>query len=365
MRDTLPWNQMSPEQQNALFGGWAQCLHDSFTFARRLGIKTCLGTETPLTIPTPVKERLKAAGKDPADPAVIEEVYCGLFARIMKTHPLDYYWFWTPEGWTWSGTKQEQIDATVADFKAAMAAAKKVQAPFTLATCGWVLGPEQDRACSTISCPRSIPMSCINRQVGHAPVEPGFANVKGRPTWAIPWMEDDPALISPQLWVGRMRKDAADSLAYGCTGLLGIHWRTRDPGPECLGPGPRRLGSKRLESGLVGPSHRRPRFGRRKVRTAASMPRSRNNEIADTDEDPVYQTVRYNVEAYYLDVPNGRYTVTLKLCEPHYGEANRRVFGVKVQGQPLIEQIDLFAKVGKNRAYDVTARTWRSRTDNW
>lgn len=30
----------------------------------------------------------------------------------------------------------------------------------------------------------------------------------------------------------------------------------------------------------------------------------------------MYQEVRYDVDAYCLDVPNGPYTVTLKLCEP-------------------------------------------------
>jgi len=45
-------------------------------------------------------------------------------------------------------------------------------------------------------------------------------------------MEDDPALASVQLWAGRMRKDAADALAYGCTGLMGIHWRTRILAPN-------------------------------------------------------------------------------------------------------------------------------------
>lgn len=355
MRDTFPWNKMSAEQQNGLFARMGQCLHDSFTFARRLGIKTCLGTETPLTIPTPVKERLKAAGKDPADPAVIEEVYCGLFTRIMKTHPLDYYWFWTPEGWTWSATKQEQIDATLADFKAAMAAAKKVQAPFTLATCGWVLGPEQDRALFDNFLPKEHPMSCINRQVGHAPVEPGFANVRGRPKWAIPWLEDDPALISPQLWVGRMRKDAADSLAYGCTGLLGIHWRTRILSPNVSA----------LAAAAWDQSGWNPALSNQPPPPTARPPEGPDggqhaqfpaNQIAETDEAPIYQSVRYNVEAYYLDVPNGKYAVTLKLCEPHYGEANRRVFGVKVQGRTLIDRIDLFAKFGKDRAYDVTMR---------
>ena len=75
-------------------------------------------------------------------------------------------------------------------------------------------------------------MSCINRTVGNTPVEPGFAKVQGRPKWAIPWMEDDPGLTMPQLWAGRMRRDAYDALQYGCTGLMGIHWRTRILGPN-------------------------------------------------------------------------------------------------------------------------------------
>jgi hypothetical protein len=81
-----------------------------------------------------------------------------MFRRIMATHPLDYYWFWTPEGWTWSGTKQKQIDATLADFRAAIAARRKVEAPFTLATCGWVLGPAQDRALFDNALPKEMPI---------------------------------------------------------------------------------------------------------------------------------------------------------------------------------------------------------------
>ena len=45
-------------------------------------------------------------------------------------------------------------------------------------------------------------------------------------------MEDDSAMVLPQLWAGRMRRDAADALAYGCTGLLGIHWRTKILAPN-------------------------------------------------------------------------------------------------------------------------------------
>jgi hypothetical protein len=90
-----------------------------------------------------------------------------------------------------------------------------------------VLGPPWQPALFDRFLPAEMPMSCINRQVGNEPVEPGFARVQARPKWAIPWLEDDPGLTSVQLWAGRMRKDAADALAYGCTGLVGIHWRTR------------------------------------------------------------------------------------------------------------------------------------------
>jgi hypothetical protein len=45
--------------------------------------------------------------------------------------------------------------------------------------------------------------------------------------FAIPWAEDDGNLTAIQFLVGRMRRDAADALAYGCNGLFCLHWRTR------------------------------------------------------------------------------------------------------------------------------------------
>jgi hypothetical protein len=232
MRDLPPLKQMSPEQCNTLFDQVGDVLGDAFGFAHRLGIKTCVGTETPLVIPAAVKMRLRAAGKNPDDSAVVQELYEGMFQRIAEKHPLDYYWLWTSESWTWEAVKQSQIDAVMGDFRAFIAAAKHVKAPFTLATCGWVLGPPQAPSLFDRSLPKDMPMSCINRTVGNTPVEPGFAKIQGRPKWAIPWMEDDPALTIPQLWAGRMRRDAFDSLRYGCTGLLGIHWRTRILAPN-------------------------------------------------------------------------------------------------------------------------------------
>lgn len=355
MRDTYPWRNMSPEQCNALFDRVGEFFSDVFTYAHRLGIKTCLGTETPLTIPAAVKQRLQAMGKDPNDPAVVQELYEGMLQRITRIHPLDYYWLWTPEGWTWEAVKPQQIDATMTDLRAFLAAAKKLNVPFTPATCGWVLGPPQNPALFDDFLPKNVPMSCINRTVGNTPVEPGFARITGRPKWAIPWLEDDPGMTIPQLWAGRMRKDAADALEYGCTGLMGIHWRTRILAPNAAAlaqaawdqtgwneePQPESSASdaKKPEGADGG--------------QAAQFPA---NAIADTHDAPVYQNVRYDVNAYHLDVPNGVYQVTLQLCEPYYGQPGRRVFGAKVQGTTLLEHLDVFAKVGQNRALDFTAK---------
>ncbi len=353
MRGMNPWPQLSKVKANELFDLMGKTLKEAFEYAHALGVKTCVGTETPLIIPDIVKERIKTIGKDPSDPAVVQEVYEGMFQRIAKAYPLDYYWFWTPEGWTWGDPKDEQIEATLSDFRSAIAAAEKVKPPFTLATCGWVLGPPKDRALFDNVLPKEMPLSCINRNVGFAPVEPGFARVKGRPKWAIPWLEDDPAMIIPQLWAGRMRRDAADALAYGCTGLMGIHWRTRILGPNVSALAHAAWEQKRWN----------PYFGKKIKPPEPKLPESRqggnaaqfpNNPIADTEMDPLYQTVIWDVKAYRLKVPNGSYTVTLKFCEPHYNAADKRVFGVKLQNNAVIDKLDIFGEVGRNRALDYT-----------
>jgi hypothetical protein len=138
---------------------------------------------------------------------------------------------WTPESWTWSGADAKQVKATEQDLLLAMEAAYRTKAPFNLATCGWVLGPPENRAAFDRILPKEIPFSCINREVGFTPVEPGFADVKGREKWQISWLEDDPGLISPQLWAGRVLRDAWDAFQYGCNGMMGIHWRTQNLAP--------------------------------------------------------------------------------------------------------------------------------------
>ncbi len=337
MRGMAPWPK-TPDACNEIFYRSGVLLHGAFSHAHKLGVKTCIGTETPLTVPKTVRAR---------GPAEVQKLYEGMFLRIAGTYPVDYYWLWTPEGWTWGGAKDKQIDDTVKDLQTAVAAAKKVKAPFTLATCGWVLGPPKDRALFDNILPKDMPMSCISRKVGQAPVEPGFAGVKGRPKWSIPWLEDDPALNSPQLWVGRMRKDAADSLKYGCTGLMGIHWRTRILGPNVSALAAAAWDQSKWNKPIPEPRRRPGPVGG----NIAGFP---NNPIANTDDDPLYQTVRYDVSAYHFSLPNGKYKVTLKFCEPHYKETGKRVFGVKLQGKLVIDKLDVFARVGRNAPLDYT-----------
>ncbi len=352
MKGMTPWPKTARDR-NEVFNRFGDVLRDCFSFARELGIKTCIGTETLLTIPKMVKEQLKAEGINPDGLRFVRHIYEGMFQRIKNTHPLDYYWLWTPEGWTWGGASDEQVAATEKDLLLAVEAAKKVNAPFTLATCGWVLGPPKDRAKFDNVLPKEMPFSCINRQVGFAPVEPSFARLKGRPKWAIPWMEDDPAMIIPQLWAGRMRRDAADALAYGCTGLMGIHWRTR-----VLGPNVSALARAGWEQ-----KDWNPDFGKKYVPPDPKLTEGReggnvaafpNSPMADTEDDTLYQTVRWDVSAYRFKVPNGEYKVRLQFCEPHYNEAGKRVFGVEMQGKQVIDKLDIFAKVGKNKVLDYT-----------
>jgi hypothetical protein len=216
MRNRAPWPAPTDEAQ--LFNDMGAFLNDVFSFAGKLGIKTCLGTEIPLVLPNQFIAQMKEQGLDPETPEARQKIYEGIFTRIKSTHPADFYWFWTPENWTWSGNKKEDVDRAIRDFDAAVKALGTVNPGFKLATCGWVLGPADDRALFDRYLPKDIAFSCINRYLGWEPVDPAFAEIREREKWAIPWMEDDPGLTIPQLWVGRMRRDAADAYAYGCNG---------------------------------------------------------------------------------------------------------------------------------------------------
>ncbi len=335
-------------QSDELFNRAGAMFREVFTLAQRIGVKTALGTETPLMIPRLVQDRLRQLGKDPGDPKVVRELYEGIFRRIKNTHPLDYYWLWTPESWTWEDNKPEQFAETARDLQAAAEALKSLGDPFTLATSGWVLGPAHDRTALDKILPKISPMSCINREVGHDLVEAGFARLRDRPKWAIPWMENDPNLTSPQLWAGRMRYDAVDALKLGCTGLIGIHWRTK-----ILAPNVAALAAAAWDQSYA-PGNWDVRGSSRGLGPRGGKGVFSGHPVADTTESIIYQWAREGLDGYDLDMPDGSYRVTLKFNEPVYAEAGKRVFGVKIQGQTVLEHLDIFARAGQHRALDLS-----------
>ncbi len=134
--DVMDGNFPSPvtqDQCNAVFNRTGDMFHSAFTLAHDLGVQTCVGTETPLTIPAAVRERLTQQGKNPDDPAVVRELYEGMFKRIARAYPIDYYWLWTPEGWTWGGNTTDDVKATLRDIQAALSGLDAIGNPFKLA----------------------------------------------------------------------------------------------------------------------------------------------------------------------------------------------------------------------------------------
>jgi len=353
-------NGLMPEpaadaDSNELFNRTGAMLRGAFSFARELGVRTVIGTETPLTVPAVVRDRLVKAGKNPASPAVIKELYKGIFGRIAKTYPVDFYWLWTNEGWTWSDADPAAVQAVSTDLAMAVEALRDLQSPFGLATCGWVLGPPSRRTLFDEILPKSVATSCINREVGKAPVDPGFGAIEGRSKWAIPWLEDDPSLTSPQLWAGRMRRDAVDARKYGCDGLLGIHWRTRilSPNVRALAAAAWDQSWNPLPSGmgdLAGPVN--GQYVILKDRPAGGTP-----------DAAVYADVRDRVYGYRLLVPAGTYAVTVKMCEPEFERQGARIFDIFIQGKKAAERIDIFARAGgRNEPFDLTFAGVEDRT---
>ncbi|MCD9023721.1 malectin domain-containing carbohydrate-binding protein [Cohnella silvisoli] len=357
MAGKTPW-PADESAENELFDQFGSLLRNAFGYAKEIGIRTCIGTETPLTVPEAVRKRLKAAGMDADDPDTVRKLYEGMFTRIQNVHPLDYYWLWTPEDWTWKGNTVEQSEAVLRDIQSAIVAANNTNAPFAIATCGWVLGPQQDRSQFDRLLPEDVPFSCINRHLGFEFVDTGFQAIERRPTWAIPWMEDDPAMILPQLWAGRMRRDAADAAAYGCNGLMGIHWRTKiiDPNISAL------AAAGWNQTGW------NPEFGVRKHLEehrpegsiggiATSIPAQSDKAAHNDGLTDIHRTVRAGLEGYRLLIPVGTYRVTLNFREWSAAAVGERVFTVSVyseaQARAISRTIDLYEHAGVNKPYDL------------
>ena len=232
----------------------------------------------------------------------------------------------------------------MADIKLAYEALRNVGAPFRLATAGWMLGPKHDRAAFDADLPKDIPMSTLLEELGTIVVDPAFGKIAGREKWAIPWLESDvyQGLAGVQLLAGRMRRDAVDAAEYGCTGLMGLQWRT-----DILAPNVSALAQAAWDQSWK-PA---PATTWQMAGAIADYP---NAKITGTVDEVLYRSCRYDLKTIKVKVPNGHYKVTLKFCEPHFNASAQRVFDVQLQGRTVVENLDIFAKVGQFAALDFT-----------
>ena len=76
--------------------------------------------------------------------------------------------------------------------------------------------------------------------------------------------------------------------------------------------------------------------------------------ITGTTDPALYQTERFGNFSYNIPLANGNYTVTLKFAEIYWTAAGKRIFNVSMQGTQVISDLDIYAQVGKDAAYDLS-----------
>lgn len=72
--------------------------------------------------------------------------------------------------------------------------------------------------------------------------------------------------------------------------------------------------------------------------------------IAGTTNDAIYQTERFGNFSYSIPLTNGSYTVILHFAETYFTSNNSRKFNVAIEGQTVLSNYDIHAKVGANTA---------------
>jgi len=280
------------------------------------------------------------------------QIYEGIFSRIMKTHKLDYYWLWAAE------TEAVNYPALLKELLISRQALRNLGDPFRLAISGWGNIGESFRHLDR-DLPKDIVFSSLGPDGGRDPVDPAYKDLN-RPKWTIPWFENDGEFLGAVLKVGWMRADAKLARDYGCTGLIGLHWRTqpvslqaaalaqagwsqqewrdfRSPMPIPLAEG----------EGAVGGSNtgylRYTRFHDPEKQQPQLLI---STLYGGKGEESIYRYGRQGMSAYKFKVPNGSYKVALKFCDWAASKPGQRVFDIKIQGQPVESKLDVPGRAG-------------------
>jgi predicted secreted protein len=77
-------------------------------------------------------------------------------------------------------------------------------------------------------------------------------------------------------------------------------------------------------------------------------------QINGTTEDSIYQSEHLGMAVYKIRVPDGKYNIKLMFAENHYTNTGNRLFDVYVQGKMVLHNLDVYQRVGSNRAFEYT-----------
>ncbi|MCI0514822.1 T9SS type A sorting domain-containing protein, partial [candidate division KSB1 bacterium] len=75
-----------------------------------------------------------------------------------------------------------------------------------------------------------------------------------------------------------------------------------------------------------------------------------SHAIANTQDDPIYQSHRWGLQGYQFDLANGTYQVTLHFAEVYCTRAGQRIFSVEIEKQRVLSNYDIYAEVGHDYA---------------
>lgn len=75
--------------------------------------------------------------------------------------------------------------------------------------------------------------------------------------------------------------------------------------------------------------------------------------IDGVSQDTLYQSERFGTYKYEIPVTNSTYSLKLHFVELYQTKTGARQFSVTVEGQPVLQNFDLFAEVGHDTAYEV------------
>ena len=171
------------ETRQLFFTRVGSMLRESFEYAHSLGHLTCVGIES-----------LDGGIKKPQANVSSLDYFKGIFTRINRTYPIDYFWIWTPEGWAVRSdysipVTDPSVQIPVKDMLAAHQARKDLGLDQTLklATCGWTVGPRVQREYfDTVLPTDGWTISSINEALGNTDCESEYAKITRHPKWSIP-----------------------------------------------------------------------------------------------------------------------------------------------------------------------------------